>query len=60
MARCASSLVRPSAASSKTSRMSSVQRATAATKMACLFGKSRNRYGCETPTRLAIVSVDVP
>ena len=28
--------------------------------MACLFGNRRKRYGCETPTRLAIASVEVP
>ena len=35
-------------------------RGRAARKIAFLPGKSRKRYGCETPTRLAIASVDVP
>jgi hypothetical protein len=37
-----------------------VLRTDAATKIAFLPGKSRKRYGCVTPTRLAIASVEVP
>ena len=40
--------------------VSSMHRSAAARKIAFLPGKSRKRYGCETPTRLAIASVDVP
>lgn len=47
----------PSTACSKASRVSSVLRVKAATKIACLPGKSRKRYGWVTPTRLAIASV---
>jgi hypothetical protein len=32
----------------------------AATKIAFLSGKSRKRYGCVTPTLLAIAAVEVP
>lgn len=35
-------------------------RARAATKIAFLSGKSRKRYGCATPARLAIAAVVVP
>src|SRR3954452_19321610 len=31
-----------------------------AVNSAFLFAKSRKRYGCETPTRAAMLSVDVP
>ncbi len=60
MAARASSPCSPSAASAKTLRVSSRQRPAAAWKMAFLPGKRRKRYGCETPTRLAIASVEVP
>lgn len=58
-ARTASSPSSPSAASAKTLRVSARHRSTAARNMACLLGKRRKRYGCETPTRLAIASVEV-
>jgi hypothetical protein len=35
-------------------------RVRAVTKAVFLFGKSRKRYGCVTPTRLAIAAVVVP
>lgn len=56
----ASSPSSPSEASSIVRRASSMQCSAAARKIAFLPGKSRKRYGCETPTRLAIASVDVP
>ncbi len=60
MARSASSPSRPSEASAKVRTVSSRHRSATARKSAFLFGKSRKRYGCETPTRRAIDSVDVP
>jgi hypothetical protein len=35
-------------------------RVRAVTKIAFLSGKSRKRYGCVTPSRLAIAAVVVP
>ncbi len=60
MACTASSASSPSDARLKTSVTPWQQRRDAARKMACLLGKSRKRYGCETPTRLAMTSVEVP
>jgi hypothetical protein len=50
----------PSAALSKVGRVSSMLRVKAAAGIASLPGKSRKRYGCVTPTRLAIASAEVP
>ncbi|CAM5587666.1 hypothetical protein SVIOM342S_04240 [Streptomyces violaceorubidus] len=50
----------PSDAFSKTSRVSRRQRSATARKIAFLPGKRRKRYGWETPTRLAMSSVEVP
>lgn len=52
--------LQPLAASSNVRTVSSMQRSEAARKIAFLPAKSRKRYGCETPTRLAIASVEVP
>lgn len=60
MACRAASPLSPSDACAKSRVWSIRQRSAAARKMACLFGNSRKRYGCETPTRRAIVSVEVP
>lgn len=49
-----------SAGRSKAGGCSSVLRTEAATKIAFLPGNGRKRYGCVTPTRLAIASVEVP
>lgn len=54
--RAGAPLFTPLAAISKARRVSSALRVNAATKIAFLSGKSRKRYGCETPARLALVT----